>query len=247
MCKFNLQEMRINDINDLCRQYSDIKKLLSSQGDLTNEQREWKNLIDIIRRSLLVEETKGLFDFPFTIFKQESPDFKIEFLNEGSPLLIEIVRAITPIEAGVLHHFRESAEDCIIDLGPGLFSLDEPAKGEWKRYIKKPGEKLNEPPVFGDGYVVAWLNVVIKAIDNKKKMEYANRTDLLIIDDQSVPLATGQNLVKRFIMMKQAIDLEPDLFNFAAFPNIFTNSRSSLGIIRLDGNWICETKLIDKR
>lgn len=240
MSRFNLRGTRISDLNDLDRHHRYLIDKTPPWKCSPNILEEWRCLVDIIRKSLFVEETQWFFSYPYTIVKQERPDFKILFPNKKTPLLIEISEITTQRIKTTFSEASKRNDCCLIDWSAKMLRLGKPEKGEGKKNIREFGEDLGEEPLYGNAVEVQWAEATTDIICKKKEEEYADRTSILMLHDISFPLSYRQFLEKRFQILKETIDREPERFIFNAFPNIITNSHASLGIIRLKGNWICK-------
>lgn len=139
-----------------------------------------------------------LLRFPLRIKKSEAPDFLI--LSNNQTIALEVTEATTEDFQCADTELEKSPEGTMLENSFLKFENSSLPKGEYKKALRKPGEKLIGDAWVGDSLEREWVNIIISAIDkkihklNEPHFKTANRYELLIYESQVVGLVIDKAL-----------------------------------------------------
>lgn len=130
-----------------------------------------------------------IFKYPVTIRKHETPDFIITQKSQ-STIGLEHTEATTEPFQQTSADFERSPDGSLLEVG--YFSDPNLTREEYKRAIKKPGQKLDGPPSYGNAWEKEWTSIITTAFINKiiklNRPNYTlcDRNELLIYNNTHV-------------------------------------------------------------
>ncbi len=233
--KLELLELTVLNPQDVENSHKKIFRIKSSTSTII----EWQCLLNTLKKNLFMHCIDQLLEYPYRVLKREEPDFEI-VLSSGEVILVEVTRATT-MKNEALRHLLSNAEDDIdmAEVSNDIFTPEKPAKGEMRRNLVKKGASLQSSGMYGWYAEKQWVSIVLSAIESKRNKVYSDKVDLLLIEDRSLLYSYREAIIKRFELLKNAIENEPTIHIISAFPNIFTDTTGVLGIIRKKNHWLC--------
>lgn len=165
---------------------------------------------------------KCLLKFPFSVRKEESPDFILS--NNETITALEVTEATTESFQKAQTKQETEPEGTWLELNPS-FNLESSEKRDkkvqWKAIgeaMRKRGEKLRGEGWLGDSGKKEWVEIILSAIKkkteklNQPRFKNADRYELLIYDGShvgSIMLDVG----KAVPLLKKAVNEKLDLIS----------------------------------
>lgn len=222
ICSFNDFQVHYDDIANNQKSFYRADELLC--------------LFNFLRKNTDFKAVEKLCQFPYTVLKRESPDFKIVFPNDDN-LLIEITAITTRKLQAALVKAEKSEDTCFIELDDSILESDKPEKWDHDKYLRMSGEEFMLDGTYGNKTEKQWADLVMELISNKAKKTYAKEVNILLLDDRYFPYRSEQYLRKRLeCLREEIISIEP-LNDMDVYPTVVTDSCKSIGVLRKDWRW----------
>jgi len=198
---------------------------------------EWQCLLNTLKKNLFIPCIDPLLYYPYRVLKIEEPDFEIE-LSSGKVMLIEVTRATTMRNEALRHQLSKAGDKEMAEISNDMFTLEKPNKGEMRKNLIKKGASLQGNVMYGWYAEKQWASIIVSAIVSKRNKVYSDKVDLLLIEDRSLPYSYREAIIKRFEFLKSAIESDPKTLEMNVFPNIITDTKKAIGMIRQDNQWL---------
>ena len=203
-------EIEFQDESDLNRKLSNLDSSVPgrTQGR-TSDHRERNSLIIYLTEL----SQKNLLKYPLRIVKRESPDFFV-VCSDGTTTSLEETEAGTEDYQRAMTKLEKCPQGTILETD--LFKLEKAPlpKGDYKKALRRPEEKLIGNGWEGDSMEREWCELILDAINKKTKslnqpnFKSANRYELLIYDNSHV---SGLNITKALPLLKKAVIINHNL------------------------------------
>jgi hypothetical protein len=219
--------------------YTQIHREYRSTGSKSKpgvEQREWMTLISFLDKNKTRRCKTIRLKYPFTILKQERPDF-ILTSGRGS-MNIEIAR-VTPrnLEAMMSLCYKYGFEGFESD--PKLISNSyKMSKDELMGLAWRPGRVLSGQDTFGSYKEHKWAELVYEAILSKALKKYS--MDILLLDDQHIQSSEKENVLKGLEFLREI--LRDKQLNICNIMTIISETQAGIIILYDQGEWRFEYK-----
>jgi len=200
---------------------------------------EWQCLLNTLKKNLFMHCIDPLLTYPYRVLKREEPDFEI-VLSSGEVMLVEVTRATTMKNEALMYQLSQAEDDIeMAEVSNDMFSPEKPTKGEMRKNLVKKGASLQGAGMYGWFAEKQWVAIILAALESKRNKNYADRVDLLLIEDRSLPYSYREAVIKRFEFLKKEIESSSIMSNLEYFPLILADSQGALGVVRQANEWIC--------
>lgn len=221
--------------------YTQIHKEYRSTGFKSKprvEQREWMTLVSFLNKNKTRRCMTIHLKYPFTILKQEGPDF---VLTDGrGSMNIEIARVTSRnLEAMISlcykHGFERFESDPRLLSNSYIMSKDELMSLVWR-----PGERLCGQGTIGYYKECKWAELVCEVILSKAQKNYS--MDILLLDDQHIQSCKKENVLKGLEFLKKI--LRDKQLTISNIMTIISETQAGIIILYDKGEWRFEYKQI---
>ncbi|MFH1671812.1 MAG: hypothetical protein ABIF87_00055 [Pseudomonadota bacterium] len=203
-------EIEFQDDSDLVRKFSNIDCSVPGRTQGRTKDHRERNSLKIYLIQLL---QNNLLKYPLRIKKGESPDFLV-ICPDGTRTALEETEAGTEDYQRAMTELEKSPEGTMLETD--FFKLEKSPlpKGDYKKALRKPGEKLKGNAWEKDSIEREWVRLILNAINkkseslNKPNFKAADRYELLIYDNSHV---SGLNIKDALPLVKKAIDNKVNL------------------------------------
>lgn len=199
-------------------------------------QREWMTLVSFLNKNKTRRCKTIHLKYPFTILKQERPDF---ILTDGrGNMKIEIAR-VTPknLEAMISICYKHGFEGYESD--PRLLDNSiKMSKDELISLAWRPGKELSEDGTYGSYKERMWAELVYEAILTKNQKKYF--MDVLLLDDQHIQSSKIQNVLKGLEFLKGTLRDKPLIIS--NITTIISETQAGIIVLYDKGEWRLEYK-----
>lgn len=233
--KWDFSSIRIKSFKDILDYHNIIHKEDMEQNKSVSE---WRCLLNILKKLHDTAAIPELMCYPFTISKNEEPDFVIDYVDRE--LLVEISKITTQRIEYVRHKTEKTGNpDADYEEIASLYHDSRPSKDENIDLIRQPGDHLVEEGIYGAYPEKRWAEICVQVIKRKSKLQYSKTVDILILDDFDYPWSDLKHIENRYKILREMI-IDNDLQRLKILPNIFANTLGKLGMIRIDNIWHVE-------
>ncbi|MBC8466433.1 MAG: hypothetical protein H8D55_01225 [Deltaproteobacteria bacterium] len=195
---------------DLNRKISNLDSSVPARTQgRTSAHRERSSLLIYLKEL----SKKNLLKYPLKIIKRESPDFFV-VCSDGTTTSLEETEAGTEDYQRAMTKLEKCPQGTILETD--LFKLEKAPlpKGDYKKALRRPEEKLIGNGWEGDSMEREWCELILDAINKKTKslnqpnFKSANRYELLIYDNSHV---SGLNIAEALPLLKKAVVINHNL------------------------------------